>query len=208
MKTILLGCLLLVVTACGDTTKTYTPIDSDAVILAFGDSLTYGTGTDKNSGYPAVLERLTGHRVINEGMAGELSQEGLTRLPELLDKYQPQLLVLIHGGNDILKKVPPAKTSANLKQMIALAKSMDIKVVMAGVPRFSIFSLESAPIYEQIALQEGIPVNLDILPEILSSNHLRSDQVHPNRQGYQMLAEAVYQLLIDSGIINPSSQAN
>jgi len=148
---------------------------------------------------------MTGHEVINEGIPGELSQAGLKRLPALLDEYQPQLLILIHGGNDILKKVSPTQTSTHLKKIIALAKEQGIKVAMLGVPSFRILSLKSAPFYEQVALEENIPINLDILPDILSSNHLKSDRIHPNKRGYQIMAEAVHQLLIDSGLINQSN---
>jgi len=89
--------------------------------------------------------------------------------------------------------------------MISLAKQRDIKVVMLGVPRFNILSLESAQFYEQVATETGIPINQDILPKILSNKKLKSDRIHPNKQGYQMMAEAVYQLLIDSGVLNPTS---
>jgi len=202
---ILLSCLILLVTACGEPEKTYTPLDNEAVILAFGDSLTYGTGTSKEFSYPSILEGLTGLEVINEGVPGEVTSTGLQRLPDLLDEYKPQLLILIHGGNDILRKVSHTKTTDNLKKMIALAKQRDIKIVMLGVPRFNILSLDSAEFYEQVASETGIPINLDVLPEILSDNKLKSDRIHPNKQGYQMMAEHHYQLLIDSGVLSPSN---
>jgi len=205
MKNLILAYLFLFLTACGEPEKPYTPIDNEAVILAFGDSLTYGTGTSEEFSYPSILEDLTGLEVINEGIPGEVSSTGLQRLPDLLDKYQPQVLILIHGGNDILRKVSHTKTTDNLKKMIDLAKQRDIKVVMLGVPVFSILSLESAEFYEQVASETGIPINLDVLPEILSDNKLKSDRIHPNKQGYQMMAEAVYQLLIDSGVLSPSN---
>jgi len=205
VNTILVSCIILLVTACGEPETTYTHLENDAVILAFGDSLTYGTGTSEEFCYPSILEDLTGLEVINEGVPGEVTSTGLQRLPDLLDEYQPQLLILIHGGNDILRKVSRTKTTGNLKKMIALAEQRDIKVVMLGVPIFSILSLDSAEFYEQVATEEGVPINLDVLPEILSNNNFKSDRIHPNKQGYKMMAEAVYQLLIDSGVLIPSS---
>ena len=202
VRKILLSCIILLVSACGEPEKTYTPIGNDAVILAFGDSLTYGTGTSEKFSYPSILEGLTGLEVINEGVPGEVTSTGLKRLPGLLEEYQPELLILIHGGNDILRKVSRTRTASNLKDMITLAKQSDIKVVMLGVPSFSILSLESAEVYEQVATEAGIPINLKVLPEILSDNKLKSDRIHPNKTGYQKMAEAVFQLLIDSGAIS------
>jgi len=77
VNTILVSCIILLVTACGEPEKTYTPIDNDAVILAFGDSLTYGIGTSDEFSYPTILEDLTGLEVINEGIPGEVTSTGL-----------------------------------------------------------------------------------------------------------------------------------
>ncbi len=201
MKFCLLSLLFLCLNACGDTEKVFTPLAKDAVILAFGDSLTYGTGTNKNSSYPAILEKLTQHKVINKGVPGEISRAGLKRLPKLLDKYKPSLLILIHGGNDILRKIPSEQTTENLRKMIALAKQRNISVVMLGVPSFGLLLLKSAEFYQQIATEEAIPIDLDILPDLLSSSALKSDQVHPNAKGYEMMAEAIYKLLQDNGAL-------
>ncbi|MCU7836769.1 MAG: arylesterase [gamma proteobacterium symbiont of Taylorina sp.] len=203
MKKLLAGCFFVFLMACGDseTEKTFSSLSDDAVILAFGDSLTYGTGTSEASSYPSVLQQLTGYEVINEGIPGELSRDGLQRLPALLDNNQPQLMILIHGGNDILRNFPRQHTADNLKQMIAMAKQRDIKVVMLGVPTFGLLSLESAAIYEQVASADQVPVNLDILSEILSDKQLKSDRIHPNKEGYRLMAEAVYSLLQSSGAL-------
>ena len=201
MKKIVLCILFLFLNACGDSEKVFTPLAKDAVILAFGDSLTYGTGTNKRSSYPAILEKLTQHKVLNRGIPGEISSAGLKRLPELLDKHKPNLLILVHGGNDILRKIPHEQTIENLRKMITLAKQRNIKVVMLGVPSFGLLLLESADFYQQVATEEAIPIDLDILADILSSSTLKSDQVHPNAKGYQIMAEAIYKLLQDNGAL-------
>jgi lysophospholipase L1-like esterase len=140
-------------------------------------------------------------------VAGELSADGLKRLPAVLDEEQPQLLILIHGGNDILRRVPHDQIIANLTAMIAEAKKRNIKVVMLGVPALQLFSavglfsLESDPLYQQVAEAENVPIDLKSLPEIISNHELKSDQVHPNAQGYQRLAEAVFTLLKNTGAL-------
>ncbi len=206
MKKILFLTLLLFLTACGKSEKVFSKLPSDAVIMAFGDSLTYGTGADKTQSYPSVLAKLSSHTVINSGIPGEISADGLKRLPTLLDEQQPQLLILIHGANDILRNMPREQTATNLTRMIAEAKQRDIKVVMLGVPvglysLLGLTSLESAKIYQQVAEAEKVPIDLESLPAIIENRKLKSDKVHPNGQGYQRLGEAVFKLLQETGAL-------
>jgi acyl-CoA thioesterase I len=199
--------LLLIPIGCSKSEKVFSKLPAGAVILAFGDSLTYGTGAAKEQSYPSVLAGLSGHPVINSGVPGEISADGLKRLPQVLDKEQPALLILIHGGNDILRNLPREQTAENLKQMIAEAKKRNIKVVMLGVPTFGIYSvvglagLDSAKMYQQVAEAENVPIDSETLPDIIAKQELKSDQVHPNAQGYQAMAQAVFNLLQKTGAL-------
>ncbi|AEF98647.1 GDSL-type esterase/lipase family protein [Methylomonas methanica] len=201
MKKWIIGFSLLSLFACGKEAPKLGKLPEEAVILAFGDSLTYGTGASAEHAYPSILTALTGREVINEGVPGEISREGRQRLPRLLDEYHPNLLILIHGGNDILQQINVAETRENLKAMIAEAKQRDIPVVMLGVPKFGLISLHSAEIYAELAQSEQVPIDLETLPNILSTNSLKSDTVHPNEQGYQKLAENIATLLREQGAL-------
>ncbi len=196
---ILFSTLFLV--ACDKSAPVFEKISEDATILAFGDSLTYGTGASQDGGYPNILSTLSSREVINAGVPGEITRNGLKRLPALLDKLQPELLILIHGGNDLLRKTPQQQTLNNLKKMIDEAQQRNIKVVMLGVPKPSLLLFDSAEIYQKIAEQEQIPIDLETMPDILSSNELKSDTVHPNDQGYQIMAEKIFNLLVDTGAL-------
>ena len=187
--------------ACSEKVPPLNKLSADAVVVAFGDSLTYGTGAKQHEAYPAQLAKLIQREVINEGNPGELSSEGLERLPRILEEYQPELLILCHGGNDLLRKKNQQSIVNNLKAMIREAKKRGIQVVLVGVPEPALFLLEAAAFYSTVASDENIPVEEKILPEIESDNRLKSDTIHPNAAGYRKLAEAVAKLLKHAGAI-------
>lgn len=185
---------------CGDSVPRLAKLPSDAVVLAFGDSLTFGTGTQAQTSYPAVLERLIGRRVWSAGVPGEVSAAGLARLPSALDYYQPGMLILCHGGNDFLRKLDEAQAAENVRAMIRLAKDRGIEVVLIGVPKPGL--LPSPPdFYARIAKEFGLPYEGAALQTILRDNDLKSDLAHPNAKGYAKLAEAIAMLLKKSGAV-------
>ncbi|MDH5613269.1 MAG: arylesterase [Gammaproteobacteria bacterium] len=191
--------LLVALTAC-DSSPQLKPLTSDAVILAFGDSLTHGTGTDRPQAYPARLQEMLARTVINAGIPGEVSATGLARLGNLLKTHRPELLILCHGGNDILRHYNLKQTKENLQQMIDLAKASNTQVVLIGVPQFGIF-LSSAPFYEELAHSNQLPLENNVLSDILGNNRLKSDQIHPNAEGYEIFAKSITALLQQSGAI-------
>jgi len=193
----LFGCLLLA--ACGGGPE-LPHLDGNAVILAFGDSLTHGNGAAANESYPAVLQKLSGRRVVNAGVSGEISEKGLKRLPGLLQKYHPDLLILCHGGNDILRRLDPGKMAANVRRMIGMAQDRGIPVLLLGVPRPGLL-LSSADAYADVAKETGVVYMDDLIPDILSDNSLKSDTVHPNARGYRRMAEGIYKKLQETGAL-------
>jgi lysophospholipase L1-like esterase len=199
-RVLLLVFILCLFAGCIKSSSKLSPLENDAVILAFGDSLTFGTGAAGNDSYPAVLESLINRKVINAGVPGEVTQNGLERLPALLDEYHPALLILCHGGNDLLRRIDEKQTVNNIKAMIALAKNRNIDVVLIGVPRF-IVSLSSAEFYGDIAGEFKIPYEDGILSAILRKPDLKSDQIHPNSKGYRKMAETLVALLKKNGAI-------
>ncbi len=176
------------------------PLKDDAVIVAFGDSLTQGVGVKKAQSYPAVLQSLTGHKVMNAGIAGETTTEGLQRFDVVLVRYQPELVILLEGGNDILQNVPAETIQVNLSKMIEMAKARGIAVVLVGVPEKRLFS-GAAPFYSELAGRWQIPLEEDIISHLMMRTSMKSDPVHFNEKGYQKLAEAIYETLQSSGAL-------
>ena len=185
---------------CGKSTPRLPKVESGQTILAFGDSLTFGTGAEPGEAYPAVLEKLIGRKVVSEGVPGESTAQGLARLPEMLEEHGPQLLILCLGGNDLLQHVDEKRAMANLREMIKLTRERGIAVVLLAPPRPALMG--SAPeFYAVLAKEFAIPLEAEILPKVLADRALKSDLVHPNAKGYAKVAEALAKLLKASGAV-------
>jgi len=197
LRTFACAALLVLAAAlasCGKSTPKLAPLAPDAVVLALGDSLTYGTGASTAQSYPAELERLIGRKVVSAGIPGEVSASGLARLPAVLDRIRPQVLILCHGGNDLLRKLDTAALAENLRAMVRHARDRGVAVVLIAVPKPGLFP-SAHPVYTEVAAEYGLPIESDALAEILTDNELKSDPIHPNARGYARLAERVAALL-------------
>jgi lysophospholipase L1-like esterase len=170
------------------------PLGQDAVVLAFGDSLTYGTGSSEGQSYPEVLGELLGRRVINAGIPGEVSSDGLKRLPGVLDSYNPTLVILCHGGNDFLRRLDQEDTIHNLNAMIRLIRARGADAILVGVPKLG-FGLQVPKFYSTIAKEFTIPFESDILLDLLGDNSMKSDSIHPNATGYRLMAGVIYKVI-------------
>lgn len=173
---------------------------ADATILAFGDSLTAGTGAADAESYPAVLARLTGRKVVNAGVPGEVSGGGVERLAELLERERPALLILCHGGNDLLARQDHQLIAGNLRTMLRAAAERGVPVLLVAVPAPNL-TLKPTGLYEELAGEFRIPLERKALAHILGKGALKSDHVHPNAAGYRLLAENLAVLLKKSGAL-------
>lgn len=177
-----------------------TLLSKDAVILAYGDSLTYGKGAPSQS-YPIQLQKLLDIEVINAGQSGEPSSSGLRRLPTFLKQYKPDLVILCHGGNDLLQKKSKEVLKANLKQMIKLSKESGAQVLLVGIPNFKLVRFSTEDLYEEVAVEEGVMYEGKILSQIENDSSLKSDRIHPNARGYGLMADAFVESLREYQII-------
>jgi len=189
----------IVLSACS--TDELEPLNQDDVIVAFGDSLTAGYGVSKENAYPAKLAQIIDTEVVNAGVSGETTQQGLQRIDSVLRKHTPALVILFEGGNDILRNQDLSKTKANLNQMIEKIKDSGAQPVLVGLPRKSLLS-STAELYEELADQHDIPLQANIVAKLLRQPSMKSDSVHFNANGYYALAEAIAELLRESGAVN------
>lgn len=190
----------LLLVGCGPSVPSLPKLETNAVVLAFGDSLTHGTGALPEESYPAVLGRLIGRKVVGSGVPGEVSETGLRRLPGVLDEVRPRLLILCHGGNDFLQRLDEAEAARNLRAMATLARDRGIAVAIVATPKPGL-GVTKVAFYQVLGKELAIPVENDVLAEVLGSRNLKSDLVHPNAEGYRRIADAVAKLLRRAGAV-------
>jgi lysophospholipase L1-like esterase len=191
--------VLCLLAAC-DRAPTLAKLDSHDVIVAFGDSLTHGTGASEDTAYPAVLATLTGRTVINAGVPGDTTSSALQRLPEVLAEHEPRLVLICLGGNDMLRKQPEAATENNLRLLVQTIRASGADVVLIGVPAPKLFG--GAPdFYDRVAEDMGLPLERDIFSDVLKDNRLKSDPIHANAAGYRVVAERLAEFLREAGAL-------
>jgi acyl-CoA thioesterase-1 len=198
-----LAILLVFIVACagcGPKVPRIPQLGPNDVIVAFGDSLTFGTGASESESYPAVLAQLINRKVVRAGVPGETTAGGLARLEEVIDEHRPKLIIISLGGNDMLRKVGDAEVRDNLRKILQTIRSRGISVVLFGVPKPGLIT--SAPeFYTELATEFNIPYEGKIVTDVLYTPSEKSDPIHPNAKGYRRMAQAFAELLKSAGAI-------
>jgi acyl-CoA hydrolase len=197
--------LLMAVAACSQR-PAFDPLAEGAVVLAFGDSITYGTGAGGALNYPAYLSHDTGWQVVNAGVPGDTAHGARDRIGPLLTQHRPEMVIVELGGNDFLRQRPPGQVKEDLRAILRDIAEADALVVLLAVPRLSLLrastgTLADAELYRELADEEGILLIEDVLSDVLSEDSLRADPIHPNTLGYERLAKSVQDNLRAAGLL-------
>ncbi len=157
-------------------------------IVCFGDSLTYGTGAVPAESYPAVLERLIGRAVVNAGVPGDTTASALERLKrDVLDR-NPRIVLVTLGGNDLMHGVTAEEALANLERMVDAIHRRGSLVVVGGI-ELPLLDRGYGEAYEQLRERTGCLLIENVLSGLIGNPRLMSDQIHPNGQGYALMAQ-------------------
>jgi lysophospholipase L1-like esterase len=159
-------------------------------IIAFGDSLTYGTGAQPGQDYPTLLSEMIGQPVLNKGVPGDTTEDALKRLDKDVLKQDPKIVIVLLGGNDLLNRLPAETTFGNLRRIVSEIQDTGALVVLAGVDG-PVFTTNLAPRFRKLARSMGCVYVKNVLSGILTDLSLKSDQVHPNSKGYRIIAERI-----------------
>lgn len=193
---VVLSCLLLLGSAAAGAAST---------IVVVGDSLSSGYGLGAAPSWVAILEdRLAQeayeYTVVNASVAGDTSSGGLNRLPGLLSRHQPEIVIIEIGGNDGLRGQPVSLLRENLSRMIELVLESGARPLLTGMqmpPNLGrAYTEQFAAIYRELAEEYEIAIVPFLMEGVaLNPTRMQPDRVHPNAAGQQPMLENVWPVL-------------
>jgi acyl-CoA thioesterase I len=179
-------------------------LDDRPVIVAFGDSLTSGLGVDPGQNYPAKLQKRLDaegylYRVVNAGVSGDTTDQGLNRLQSVIDLH-PAIAIVELGANDGLRGLPAEVTRQNLATMVQQLQSAGAKVVLAGMqvpPNYGpLYASAFRNIFKDIAKQYRVPLIPFFLEGVGGNAALNQDDgIHPTVDGYEVVVKNIWKVL-------------
>lgn len=165
-------------------------------IIAFGDSLIAGVGATPGNDLVSVLARRTGMDIVNAGVSGDTTADGLARLEKDVLQREPKVVIICLGGNDILRSVPAEIAMNNLKEIIRKIHAKEAGVLLLGIKGgVGPFGSRYSEDYGKLASEEKVSFLPDILGGIMGDASLMSDEIHPNDKGYALIADKAAPLL-------------
>jgi len=197
--------LVTLLTGCGEKIRLEL-LPANTTVLAFGDSVTYGTGAARGEDYPSLLEETTGWTVVNAGIPGDTAREARDRLAPLLAQHQPALVIIELGGNDFLRKYSTESVKESLRDVVRQSLAAGAVTVLVAVPQFSLLratagALNDSAIYGELAKEEGVLLVADVFSDVLSQEGLRADPIHPNAAGYEQMTRDLVALFTQWGLL-------
>jgi len=188
---------------CSKTNK----LDDVNKILLFGDSLMSGHGLKENQALSIILEndlKEAGYniKVINGSVSGDTSKDGLDRIKEYAYDSDIDLIVLGLGANDMLRRINPDQTENNLRKIIEIIKTKNIKIILAGMKASPTNGLAYKKKFDDIFPKLAKVYDLNLIPFLLKKVALnpklnQSDGIHPNYEGAKVISETIRESIIN-----------
>lgn len=169
-------------------------------IVAFGDSLTFGHGAPPGESYPDLLSRRIGREIVNRGRNGDTAAEALGRLERDVLSLEPSAVLITLGGNDMLRKVPVEETAAAMREIFSRTLDAGSTVVFLSIePPF--VAGDRLDAVREIARELGVMWISGVMEGLWGDRDRMADRIHPNGDGYRVIAERVDEALRERGLI-------
>jgi acyl-CoA thioesterase I len=191
--------------ACGRKAPRYPTLAAGSIVLALGDSLTFGTGAAAEAAYPARLAALTGWTVVNAGVPGNTSAQARERLPHTARRARAKAGAAV----DRRQRLPaPGAGGADANEHRRDAgeiRATGAQTVLIAVPRPAVMaallgSLDDHPLYEALAAEHRVPLFASGWAKVLSDPRLKADRIHANAAGYERFARELHSFLREAGL--------
>jgi acyl-CoA thioesterase-1 len=178
--------------------------DRRPIIVALGDSLTAGHGVDENQNYPSKLQRRIDsagykYRVINAGISGDTSAQGLDRIEPVIALH-PAIVIVELGANDGLRGLPIEATRRNVAAVVSRCQSAGAKVVLAGMEVPPNYGPQYTSAFRNLFKNVANEYHAALIPFFLEGvggypELNQEDGIHPTAEGYDIVVENVWKVL-------------
>lgn len=175
-------------------------------ILVLGDSLGAGYGLESEQGWVSLLDTRVARGcdalpVHNASVSGETTAGGRARLAPLLDRHEPDLVILELGGNDGLRGLPPTRLQANLEAMIALSRESGARVLLVGIripPNYgAAYTRAFDAAFEQVVAATDVAFVPFLLEGVAPDDELmQADGIHPTAAAQPRMLDNVWPALV------------
>ncbi len=164
-------------------------------IICFGDSLTAGTGAEPGMDYPAQLSNMISKPVVNAGVPGDTTARALKRLQRDVLSKSPDVVLITLGGNDLKNGVSKNVAFKNLKRIVESIQAQGAQVIIGGL-KFPLRDRGFAKGYQKLADETGAVLIPNIFKDIMGNRRLMSDPIHPNGEGYNIMAKRFLEAML------------
>ena len=181
--------------ACGGVVASNARPTSGTTIVAFGDSLVSGNGTSSGGNFVSVLSARLGVTIINAGRSGDTTSAALNRLQSDVLARDPRVVIVLLGGNDLLRGVPQTQRLANITQIVQRIRAAGAAVLLVGLSDSFLNPFGGG--LDELAERTDSALVPGILDGILGRQELMSDGIHPNNAGHRLMADRIEPALKD-----------
>ena len=193
---LLVACCSVLAMSCGSKFESITNFPSSgSQIICLGDSITRGVGSTPGNDYPSLLAGMLGREVINAGVNGDTTAAALRRLERDVLTQDPWIVIVELSGNDFLRRVPISQTRKHLDEIVKRCQQTGAIVVLVHCKLGIMLSDPYLDPHESIARDRGALLVKNALRGILGNRSRMSDQIHPNDEGYALIAARIFEEL-------------
>lgn len=143
------------------------------------------------SSYPVLLSNMSGIEVINSGISGDTTKDALKRIESDVISYKPMMVIIEFGANDYFENISKLETEDNLLKIITEIQNAGSITIILGV-RLGILDDEYEKVFRSVSEKTGSLYIPNILKGIITNPALKSDEIHPNSKGYNIMADRIF----------------